>query len=276
MKLLDLDVIYCGDALELFKSIDTASIDLIVTSPPYNLGVKYDSCEDWMSWPDYYDWCRLWIRQCFRVLKPDGRFCLNHYLSCGTAKTRSNPLMNLNGICVDVGFKEHGIALWTESSTCKRTAWGSWLSASAPYLSSPHECISVFYKDHWKKDRRGESTITKEEFMNWTLGIWKMNPERSRNGCPAPFPQELPRRCIRLFSYKDDIVLDLFNGGGTTTFVSNKEGRHYIGFDLSEAYCKEAREWLETGIKPDLRQKKVIENRVKKVKSDSCQEVLLV
>jgi len=210
--MLPIDAIYQGDALIRLAEIDEDSVDLVITSPKYNLGVQYDSCLDYQTWPEYYEWCRVWMKEIYRVLKPDGRFCLNHYLSCGTAKARSNPLMNLNAICVDIGFKEHGLALWTESSTCKRTAWGSWVSASAPYLSSPHECISVFYKDHWKKDRKGESTITKEEFMNWTLGIWKMNPERSRGGCPAPFPEELPRRCIRLFSYKDDLVLDPFNG----------------------------------------------------------------
>src|SRR5271157_135105 len=247
---MNVDEIRCGDAVRMMHAIDSDSIDLVITSPPYNLGVQYDNCDDYRSWPEYYTWCRIWLEEVYRVLKPDGRLCLNHYLSCGTAKSRSNPLMNLNAICVAIGFKEHGVALWTESSTCKRTAWGSWLSASAPYLSSPHECISVFYKDHWKKDRKGESTITKEEFMNWTLGIWKMNPERSRGGCPAPFPPELPRRCINLFSYVGDLVLDPFNGSGATTAVAQQTGRHFIGIDISDAYCEDAREWLKTGIKP--------------------------
>ncbi len=265
--MLPIDEIYQGDVLDRMVEIDSNSVDLIITSPKYNLGVQYDACRDFQSWPEYYDWCRSWLRQCYRVLKPDGRFCLNHYLSCGTAKARSNPLMNLNGICVDIGFKEHGIALWTENSTCKPTAWGSWISASAPYLSSPHECISVFYKDHWKKDRKGESTITKEEFMNWVRGIWKMNPERSRGGCPAPFPQELPRRCIRLFSYKDDLVLDPFNGSGATTFVAKQQNRHFIGIDISQSYCEDAREWLETGVKPKRPVLKRIDKH-KKAKAD--------
>lgn len=247
---MNVDEIWCGDSLESMHAIDSNSVDLVITSPPYNLGVQYSDSKDYQTWPEYYNWCRAWMTEVYRVLKPDGRFCLNHYLSCGTAGRRSNPLMNLNAICVDIGFKEHGIALWTESSTCKRTVWGSWLSASSPYLSSPHECIAVFYKDHWKKDRKGESTITKEEFMNWTLGIWKMNPERSRGGCPAPFPPELPRRCINLFSYVGDLVLDPFNGSGTTAVVAQQTGRHFIGIDISEQYCADAREWLETGIKP--------------------------
>ena len=274
--MLEIDTIYCGDALDLFKRVDTASVDLIITSPPYNLGVKYDKFVDWMPWPEYYDWCRLWIRQCYRVLKPDGRFCLNHYISCGTANHRGAPLMTLNAVCEDVGFKHHGFSLWTESSTCKRCAWGSFLSASAPYISSPHEGIDILYKDHWKKDRKGISTIDKKEFFEGTLGIWKIAPEKNRGGCPSPFPVALPRRCINLLSYKDDIVLDPFNGGGATCVAAKKGERHFIGFDLSEEYCQEARTWLETGIKPDLRQKKHIADRAAHVMLDGCQKGLSV
>lgn len=249
--MLDVDAVYCGDAMDLIKKVDDNSIDLIVTSPKYNLDVPYDRCNDKMTWPEYYDWCRGWLKESYRVLKPDGRLCLNHYLSCGTAKHRSAPLMNLNTICeFEIGFKHHGFALWTESSTCKRTAWGSFCMATAPYVSSPHEGVDILYKDHWKRDVRGESTITKEEFMNWTLGIWKMNPQRSRGGCPAPFPLELPRRCIQLFTFTGDVVLDPFNGSGTTCVAAKDSGRHYLGFDLSSSYCEDAREWLETGIRP--------------------------
>ena len=103
--------------------------------------------------------------------------------------------------------------------------------------------------------------------MNWTLGIWTMAPERSRGGCPAPFPQELPRRCIRLLSFKDDLVLDPFNGSGTTTFVAKQEGRHFIGIDISGSYCQDAREWIETGVKPARPAMKRIDKH-KKLKAD--------
>jgi site-specific DNA-methyltransferase (adenine-specific) len=212
-------------------------VDIIITSPPYNLGVKYDSFEDWMEWDVYYDWCRVWLKECYRVLKPDGRLCLNHYLSCGTAKHRSAPLMNLNAICeFEIGFNHHGYAEWTESSTVKRTAWGSFLSASAPYISSPREGVDILYKARWKKDRKGVSTIDKKEFFEGTLGIWKMNPEKNRSGCPAPFPLALPMRCINLLSYKGDLVLDPFSGSATTAVAAKKTGRKYIGFELSKNY----------------------------------------
>jgi len=231
------NIIYNEDCISGMSKLPDNCIDLVVTSPPYNLGVNYDTYNDWMEWPDYYDWCRLWLRQIYRILKPDGRFCLNHYLSCGTAKHRSAPLMNLNAICeFEIGFRHHGTALWSESSTCKRHAWGSWISASAPYINSPHECINIFYKDHWKKDKKGESTITPKEFMEATLGIWHIPPEKRRNGCPAPFPPGLPRRCINLLTYKGDLVLDPFMGSGTTALVAKETGRDYIGYELSPAY----------------------------------------
>lgn len=228
------------------RKLPASCIDLCVTSPPYNLGVKYDTYTDWMTWDDYYDWCRVWLKGIYRVLKPDGRLCLNHYLSCGTSEHRSAPLMNLNAICeFEIGFSHHGFALWTESSTVKRTAWGSFLKASAPYISCPHEGIDILYKDHWKKDKKGESTIEKSEFFEGTLGIWKMAPEKKREGCPAPFPEALPQRCINLLSFKGDIVLDPFNGDGTTTYVAKKSGRQYIGFDISRTYCETAEKRLQ-------------------------------
>lgn len=249
--MLEIDQIYQGDSLELIKKVESNSVDLIVTSPKYNLGIKYDSCNDFIDWPDYYDWCRLWLRESFRVLKPDGRLCLNHYLSCGMAKHRSAPLMNLNAMCEnEIGFKHHGFVLWDDRTISKRTAWGSWKMASAPYVGSPHEGIIILYKEHWKKLSRGESTITKEEFMEATTGIWKLPPEKARGGCPAPFPKSLPLRCINLLTYKGDLVFDLFNGGGTTSVAAKESGRHYLGFDLSESYCNDAREWLATGIRP--------------------------
>lgn len=241
--MLQANKIYRGDCLELFPQLDDNSIDLVVTSPPYNIGVTYDICNDEQPWPDYYAWCRKWIREIKRVLKPDGRFCLNHYLSCGWSGHRSGPAMNLNHIAEEEGLPHHGLAVWDDRTLTKFSAWGSYMSASSPYINSPHEVIIFFYKDHWKKDHPGESTITGKEFAEACSGVWKIQPEMDRV-TPAPFPLALPLRCINLCSFKGELVLDPFSGGGTTCLAAKAAGRDYIGFELSEHYCEIARQRL--------------------------------
>jgi len=235
--MLELNKIYNTDCLKGMQQIDANSIDLVVTSPPYNLGIEYDVYKDNLSWTVYYLWCERWLQEIYRTLKPDGRFCLNHYLSCGTSKERSAPLMNLNCICTKIGFKHHGLAVWEDRTLSKRTAWGSWISASAPYVNSPYEGILILFKDTWKKEARGKSDILPKEFMEACSGIWKIPTERNGKTV-SNFPTELPARCIKLLSYKGDTVLDPFMGQGTTAYAAKLLERNFIGFEISEAYCK--------------------------------------
>ena len=238
------NVIYQGDCIEGMRSkIPDNSIDLIVTSPPYNLGIRYDSYSDDLPIDQYFEWCRHWISECFRVLKSDGRLCLNHYLSCGTSEVRFAPLMRLNCIAEDIGFHHHGCAIWDDRTITKRTAWGSWLSARAPYLNSPYEGILIMYKDHWRKDREGVTDITPKEFMEIASGVWKIQPCNQYDTI-ANFPVDLPRKCIRFFSYVGDVVLDPFMGAGTTAVAAKQTGRKYTGFELSPNYWKKAQENL--------------------------------
>jgi len=220
------------------------SIDLIVTSSPYNLGIKYDSYDDNKPLTEYYAWCKEWIGGCYRVLKPDGRFCLNHYLSCGTSEERFSPLPRLQCIAEDLGFHHHGCAIWDDRTITKRTAWGSWLSARAPYMNSPYEGIVVMYKDHWRKDNDGVSDILPKEFMEIASGVWKIQPCTQGYDTIANFPVDLPRRCIRFFSYVGDIVLDPFMGSGTTAVAAKQTGRKYTGFEISPNYFKKCMENL--------------------------------
>jgi site-specific DNA-methyltransferase (adenine-specific) len=125
----------------------------------------------------------------------------------------------------------------------KRTAWGSWLSASAPYINSPFEGVLILYKDRWKRDTKGVSTISKDEFIEACHGIWKIQPERNREP-PAAFPVALPRRCINLLTYEGDIILDPFNGSGSSSVAAKETGRRYIGFELSPNYCEYANKRL--------------------------------
>ena len=233
----NLGILYNGDCTEILKKVESNSVDLVVTSPPYNCGIDYDVYDDNKEWVQYYEWCYEWMGQIYRVLKDDGRFCLNHYLSLGQSNNRYAPLMKLNELAMELEFKHHSIAIWTDITLTKRTAWGSWLSASAPYVNSPYEGILILYKNEWKKQREGESTIDKERFMKLCTGIWDMQTEM--NGLTkANFPLELPLNCIDLLSYVGDTVLDPFAGSGTTCVASEMRKRKWMGIELSTNYCK--------------------------------------
>lgn len=250
---MEINKIYQGDCLELMKQIDDESVDLVITSPPYNIGIDYDSWNDDVDWEKYYSWCKEWMKEIYRVLKIDGRFCLNHYLCLGTAKARHSPLMELNQIAVkEIGFKHHAVCVWTDRTLTKRTAWGSWKSASAPYINTPYEGILILYKQDWKKHRKGVSTISKDKFMELCSGVWNMQPER-KGLTKANFPIELPSNCINLLSYEEDVVLDPFMGSGTTAVACKQLNRNFIGFEISESYCKIA----EKRLKPYLEQTKL-------------------
>lgn len=77
-------------------------------------------------------------------------------------------------------MKYHSTIIWAENNISKRTAWGSCLSASAPYVIAPVEVIVILYKNEWKKENKGISDITREEFMSWTNGLWSFNGESKK------------------------------------------------------------------------------------------------
>jgi site-specific DNA-methyltransferase (adenine-specific) len=235
--------IYQGDCLEKMKQIKDESVDLVVTSPPYNVGIDYDSWDDKMGWGDYWKFTENWLKECFRVLKKDGRICINNYFSFGNSKHRVAPLMEINRIAINIGFKHHSVGMWMDRTLAKRTAWGSWLSASAPYINSPFEGILIMYKQDWKKHNRGKSTISREDFIDLTRGIWKIGTQ-SKQLTKANFPIELPKKCIDLLTFEGDLVLDPFAGSGTTGLACKELNREYILIEISEEYCRIIKERL--------------------------------
>jgi len=221
------------------------TIDLIVTSPPYNVGIKYNSHDDKMIYEDYLSFTREWLAKCYELLKDDGRFCLNIPLDKNKGGQQSVGA-DLTTIAKEVGFKYHSTIIWNEGNISRRTAWGSWLSASAPYVIAPVELIIILYKKNWKKTSGSrKSDITKKEFMQWTNGVWNfMGESKKRVGHPTPFPVELPRRCIKLFSFVGDTVLDPFMGSGTSLIAAYLNNRKAIGIEIDKTYCKLAEERL--------------------------------
>jgi len=235
-------VIYNDDILRI-NSIKDGSIDLIVTSPPYNVDIKYHSYDDEMTYDDYLNFTRDWLTKCYTLLKDDGRFCLNIPLDKNKGGQQS-VCADITTIAKQVGFKYQSTVIWNEQNISRRTAWGSWMSASAPYVIAPVEVIVLLYKEQWKKISGGrESDITREEFLQWTNGVWNFSGESKKKiGHPTPYPVELPRRCIKLFSYVEDTILDPFVGSGTTLLACIETKRKGIGVDIDEKYCELAKE----------------------------------
>jgi DNA modification methylase len=235
-----MNTIICSDSLIALKEMENESVDIVLTSPPYNYGMEYDQHNDKNKSEEYLEKIIDVFVECKRILKSGGRMIINiqpNYKQYFPTHHKITQKM------LDEGLIWRGEIIWLKNNLKKLTAWGSWKSPSCPYLSYPFEFIEVFSKDNLK--HIGDKTkidITKDEFIKYVNGHWSIAPETKMKqyGHPAMFPEELVERCLKLFSYKDDIVLDPFNGAGTTTFVANKLGRKYIGIDMSESYCKVA------------------------------------
>jgi site-specific DNA-methyltransferase (adenine-specific) len=221
------------------------SIDLIVTSPPYNVDIAYNSHDDKLAYSDYLEFTRKWIAKCYKLTKSDGRFCLNIPLDKNKGGQQS-VCADITTIAKNAGWKYHSTIIWNEQNISRRTAWGSWMSASAPFVIAPVEVIVVLYKNSWKKTSgSGVSDITRDEFMEWTNGVWTFSGEsKKRVGHPAPFPVALPRRCMKMFSFVGDTILDPFLGSGSTLIACHETKRRGIGIEIDPSYCKLAVERL--------------------------------
>lgn len=232
------DITIYNDDIISIKSIPDSSIDLIVTSPPYNVDIHYNSNDDSISYQKYLEFIWKWLEKCFALTKNDGRFCLNIPLDKNKGGQQS-VYADILKIAKDIGWRYHSTIIWNEGNISRRTAWGSWMSARAPYVIAPVEMIVVLYKKDWRKlGGSGKSDIAKNEFMTWTSGVWTFSGEsKKRVGHPAPFPVELPKRCIKLFSFVGDAVLDPFLGSGTTLIAAYQNNRKGIGVDIDKTYC---------------------------------------
>ncbi len=245
--MLEINKLYNMDCLDGMHQINNNFVDLIITSPPYNVGKEY---EENMVFGEYLGFMEKVFEQCYRILKSDGRICIN---IGNMGRKPYNPYSDYFTIMMNkIGFKMIGEFIWDKGpSAGTSTAWGSWCSASCPSIRDVHEYILVFCKDEYKKECKGVSTITKEEFLEYTKSIWMFQTESARKiGHPAPFPPELPMRLIKLFSYEGDLILDPFAGSGTTLVVAKQLNRNYIGFEKKAGYCDITKRRLMSCWKP--------------------------
>ena len=249
-----LNKIFCKSS-ENMEEIPDNSVHLMVTSPPYNVGKEYDRN---LSLTEYRAFLRRVWKEVYRVLVPGGRACIN------IANLGRKPYIPLHSFIIEdmlnIGFLMRGEIIWNkDASASPSTAWGSWLSAKNPTLRDIHEYILVFSKDTFKREnpKKRESTISREEFLEFTKSVWTFPAVSARKiGHPAPFPVELPYRCIQLYTFKGEIVLDPFMGSGQTAIAAIKTGRYYIGYEINEDYVKLAekriKEFLSEFMSPKL------------------------
>ena len=224
---------------ENMKDIPNNSLHLMITSPPYNVSKEYDND---LSLNEYLSLLKNCFTETYRVLVDGGRACIN------IANIGRKPYIPLSDyvskIMIEIGFNMRGEIIWNKSAGAGiSTAWGSFQSASNPILRDVHEYILIFSKGNYKRERDKEEkelrkdNITKEEFIEWTKSVWTMNTESAKRiGHPAPFPEELPNRLIKLFSFTNDIVIDPFMGSGTTAIAAIKNKRNFVGYEINEKY----------------------------------------
>lgn len=276
-----------GDARDM-AAVPDGAVQLVVTSPPYNVAKDYADHNDSLALDEYQAMLAAVWRECHRVLAPGGRLCIN------VANTDRKPYLSLVSL-IDEQLRtsadqwlHRGHIIWDKGASAGiSTAWGSFGRASNPTLRDVHEYITVWSKDQLKLDGAGATGITGNEFVAWTRSVWrpedrlkelerriaeKLADARKRGkddawlaesiaravwgqvtepggsvwemitetgvDHPAPFPEELPRRLLLLYTQPGDVVLDPFMGSGSTAIAAVLTGRRFVGYELSIEYCQ--------------------------------------
>jgi len=242
-----LDKIFCKSS-EKMEELPDNSVHLMITSPPYNVGKEYDKD---FTLKEYLSFLKRVWKEVYRVLVPGGRVCIN------IANLGRKPYIPLHAYIArdmfELGFLMRGEIIWNKASSASpSTAWGSWCSPANPTLRDVHEYILIFSKGMFsrKNPNKRKSTISKDEFLEFTKSIWTFPTVSAKEvGHPAPFPVELPYRLIQLYTYEGEVVLDPFTGSGQTAIAAIKTGRHYIGYDIEEEYVKLAERRIKEFLK---------------------------
>jgi len=274
-----------GDTIEVMSEMPEGWVDLMVTSPPYNVGIQYDTHNDEIVMDEYWEWSEKWLTEAYRLLKDDGRIAINipYEVNVQARGGRVFFASELYQVMKKVGFKFYGIVDLEEDSPhrSKTTAWGSWMSPSAPYIYNPKECVILAYKKHHIKKVKGEpqwkgepyltedgknkvayAEQDKKEFMELVFGQWKYFAD-TRTLTKATFSMDIPEKAIKILSYKNDVVLDPFNGSGTSCVAAVVHDRRWVGIELSSNYCEIAKQRIQSFVDQKNQQKLEFENGVK-------------
>jgi site-specific DNA-methyltransferase (adenine-specific) len=260
-----------GDCIKVMSEMPESCVDLIVTSPPYGVGIAYDSFDDDLEFDQYKVFSANWLREAYRVLKDDGRIAINIPYEINRQDKGGRILMvsEVWQIMKNIGFKFYGIVDLEEDSPhrSKTTAWGSWMSPSAPYIYNPKECVILAYKKTHIKKVKGEpewvgeivdleqedgttkkKTVYQEEhkkeFMDLVYGQWDYFAD-TKQMTKATFSLDIPMKAIKILTYRNDLVLDPFAGSGTSLCAAEIGGRRWIGIELSENYAKVAKDRVQ-------------------------------
>jgi len=271
-----------GDCVEVMKEMPEGWVDLIVTSPPYGVNIAYDVHDDDMEFSVYLEFTRKWLTEAYKVLKDDGRIALNipYEINRQSKGGRIFFVSEVYQVMKEIGFKFFGVVDLEEDSPhrSKTTAWGSWMSPSSPYIYNPKECVILAYKkNHIKKVKgepqwKGEPYLTEEgknkvayseqdkkEFMELVFGQWKYFAD-TRSLTKATFSMDIPEKAIKILSYRNDVVLDPFNGSGTSCVAAVVHDRRWVGIELSENYCEIAKQRIQSFVDQKSQQKLEFEN----------------
>jgi site-specific DNA-methyltransferase (adenine-specific) len=275
-----------GDCIEVMGEMPEGSIDLIVTSPPYGVNIAYDTHDDDMEINQYLEFTRNWMTEAYKVLKDDGRIAINipYEINRQEKGGRIFLVSEVYQVMKQIGFKFFGIVDLEEDSPhrSKTTAWGSWMSPSSPYIYNPKECVILAYKKHHIKKVKGQpqwkgvptqieqedGTLKtkvvyqeedKKEFMELVFGQWKYLND-SRPLTKATFSMDIPTKAIKILSYKNDIVLDPFNGSGTSCVAAETLDRRWIGIELSPNYTEISRQRIQAFVDQKKQQEIEFEN----------------